>query len=362
MIQKKIYRVIGLMSGTSLDGIDIAYCTFYLHRNKWNYEIIKAITHKYPIAWETRLLNAPRLSAQELSLLNKDYGLYTGNIIAKFIIENNITPDFIASHGHTVFHQPEKSLTVQIGSGAAISAATGLPVVCDFRTIDVSLGGQGAPLVPIGDALLFKDYDICLNIGGFSNVSYIYNNKRISFDICPTNIVLNHFAKLTGKEYDRNGRMAQKGKLNTFLLKDLNNLDFYKMKPPKSLGREWVETKFLKLVSKYKIPVEDILCTLCEHITTQISNVLNKARGKNVLVTGGGAYNTYLITLLQKQSIPFICLPTDEVINYKEALVFAFLGALRWRMENNCLKSVTGASHDNCGGAIYYSSRLNGGQ
>ena len=208
MYIKDHYKVIGLMSGTSLDGADIAYCTFRLINNKWNYELLQVETIPYSQEWRSRLSSVEKGSALDLAITDSDYGCYLGQLTRNFIVTHELTPDFISSHGHTIFHQPEKKLTLQIGKGSAIVAETGHPVICDFRSLDVNLGGQGAPLVPIGDRLLFNDFDFCLNLGGFANISFEKEEKRIAFDICPVNIVLNYLAGRVGKPYDPSGEMA----------------------------------------------------------------------------------------------------------------------------------------------------------
>lgn len=347
------YLVVGIMSGTSLDGLDLAYCSFVKINEHWDYNIIVAKTIPYPLEWKNRLAKATNLFSLEFLLLNIEYSKFIGQCANKFISDNNIKADFISSHGHTIFHQPDKYLTVQIGSGAVIAAETQMKVICDFRSLDVAYKGQGAPLVPIGDTMLFPEYDACLNIGGFANISYNKNNKRLAFDICPANIVLNHFAKNKGFDYDKDGEIAKSGIYNNNLADSLNNLAFYSFPPPKSLGKEWFESEFLPIIQKQEISTEDILRTLTEHIAIQIASEINLSSAKKVLVTGGGAYNACLVEKIKSKSNATIEIPSDEVINYKEALIFAFLGVLRERNENNCLKSVTGAIADNCGGAIY---------
>jgi len=350
-----VYNVIGIMSGTSLDGTDVAFCRFEYSEKKWQYHIIKAATFKYPVSWKKRLSEAGSLTALDFSFLHVEYGEYLGKIVKKIISKNKFIPDFICSHGHTIFHQPDKMLTVQIGNGAAIASATGYTTICDFRTTDVAFGGQGAPLVPVGDELLFGNFDICLNIGGFANLSYKNKTKRVAFDVCPANIILNHLAGKIGLDYDSGGRNARKGIILEELLAQLNCLEFYKLKPPKSLGREWLESKFIPIVERYQEhQVNDVLHTVTGHIATQIANTVNQTKAKKVLVTGGGAFNTFLLELIRKKCNAEIVLPDKEIINYKEALIFAFLGVLRIRNENNCLKSVTGARKDNCGGAVYF--------
>jgi anhydro-N-acetylmuramic acid kinase len=259
----------------------------------------------------------------------------------------------VASHGHTIFHNPLLHYTTQIGEGAAIAAGCGLPVVCDFRTGDVAAGGQGAPLVPLGDELLFGDYDYCLNLGGFANISMQSLNNRIAFDIVPANIILNHFANQRGKAYDPNGEIAASGQVQENLLQSLNDLAYYHIRPPKSLGREWVESEVLPLLSDTGLELEDAACTFCEHIAQQIAACLENGPQKKMLVTGGGAFNTYLVQRITALTQVKLIVPDVKTVNYKEALVFAFLGLLRMQAKPNCLASVTGASHNVSGGAVY---------
>ena len=355
-INTKAYNVIGLMSGTSLDGLDIAYCRFSFANKQWEYEIINAETVIYSNEWKKTLLSLETTDALTFQQTNVDYGFYLGQRVSDFIIKNNIKADFVSSHGHTIFHQPEKKLTVQIGAGSAIASRCRLPVVSDFRSLDVALGGQGAPLVPIGDKLLFADYDFCLNLGGFSNVSYVYNGQRIAFDICPVNIVLNEICKRLGKEYDNEGEFAKDGMLSHYLLNELNQIGYYKQMAniPKSLGKEWVLKNIYPLIDQYELDEKDTLRTFCEHIAIQISKALSTRPKGKLLITGGGVYNTFLVECIKNYIIHEIIIPDKNIIEYKEAMLFAFLGVLRMRNEINCLKSVTGASKDNCGGSIFF--------
>jgi anhydro-N-acetylmuramic acid kinase len=347
----KKYFAIGLMSGTSLDGVDIAYCRFIENNGKWEFDIIDATTVEYSEEWIERLTNSMKSDAESLALLNIEYGHYLGSITREFIREKKLAPDLISSHGHTIFHQPEKKLTLQIGDGAAIAAETGIPAVCDFRSKDVALGGQGAPLVPIGDRLLFPGYDQCINIGGIANISYEKNGQRIAYDICPANMALNYLSEKLGQKYDDGGRLAASGKTVIDLLSELDSLKYYHLNPPKSLGKEWVFDSFIPIIEKYSIPVQDALNTVTEHIAGQISETLQK-QGKT-LITGGGANNTFLINRIKEKSETEIVIPDRMLIDYKEALIFAFMGVLRWRNEINIFSSVTGAALDHCGGAVY---------
>jgi len=345
------YTAIGLMSGTSLDGVDIACCRFEYNAGKWEYDIIDATTVEYSDEWKNRLVNSMKSDAESLTLLNIEYGHYLGKLANDFIKKYGYTPDIISSHGHTVFHQPEKKLTLQIGDGAAIAAVTGITTVCDFRSTDVALGGQGAPLVPIGDKLLFSDYDYCINIGGIANISYEDKGKRIAYDICPANMALNYLSEKRRQKFDADGRMAATGNSDENLLSELNSLKYYNLNPPKSLGKEWVFDSFISIIEKHSVSVEDLLNTVTEHIAEQISTILQKP-GK-ALITGGGANNTFLINRIKEKSKTEIVIPDRTLIDFKEALIFAFMGVLRLRNETNIFSSVTGARKDHCGGAVY---------
>ncbi|GAB5565782.1 MAG: anhydro-N-acetylmuramic acid kinase [Winogradskyella sp.] len=345
------YNVIGVMSGTSLDGIDVVYANYKFNKI-WSFEIINSQTISYVSDWKTRLSNLVELTSEDLDLIDISYTKLLADEIIKFKKKHDISKvDFIASHGHTALHQPEKGITVQIGNHQLLADLLNDKVICDFRVQDVKYGGQGAPLVPIGDRLLFKEYDYCLNLGGFANVSYEENDKRIAFDICPVNIVLNYYVSRLGLEYDNEGKIARTGNIHIELLQKLNQLRFYNLRPPKSLGLEWVQEKVLPLIDSYSIEVEDILRTFTEHIAIQISKVINKV-DTTVLITGGGVYNKFLIERLDNYTSSKIVIPSNDIIEFKEALVFGFLGVLKDRNEVNCLRSVTGATKDHSSGKI----------
>jgi anhydro-N-acetylmuramic acid kinase len=348
-----VYKAIGLMSGTSLDGLDLAYCRFWEDAAGWHFKIEVAETIPYSAFWKDQLRNAHTLSGFDLSKMHSDYGVLIGETVNTFIRSHNLQPDFIASHGHSIFHQPQSAFSLQIGSGAHIAAKTNLPVVGDFRSADIALGGQGAPLVPFGDRHLFSGYDFCLNIGGFANISFERNNARIAFDISPANIALNHFSRKMGLEFDKDGAIAESGALNNDLLNELNALNFYHMASPKSLGREWLEEEFLPKVEQRKLSIPDILRTLTEHIAFQIGNALKNQRVGELLVTGGGAENGFLIERIRSFTQHHVFIPAVEIVRYKEALVFAFLGLMRLEKRVNCLSSATGAKSDSCCGAVY---------
>lgn len=353
-MNKNYWNVIGLMSGTSLDGIDIVYTQITKIEEDYDFKLVHSETIPYSMNWEQKLRNSFSASKEVIAKLDIDYGSYLAELINQFIKKNRIAEvDFAASHGHTIFHKPDEGFTLQIGDGQTISSKTGLKVICDFRTQDVALGGQGAPLVPIGDRLLFSEYDYCLNLGGFSNISFEKNNERIAFDICPVNIVLNHYAKKLGFDYDKDGSIASKGRINKALLNKLNAISFYKAPIPKSLGFEFVNNSIFPIIDENQIRIEDILRTFVAHIVTQIAALFNNNKILKVLVTGGGAFNKFLISELKKNSKNEIVLPSTEIIDYKEALIFALLGVLRSNNQTNCLSSVTGAFKDHSSGKIF---------
>ncbi len=352
-MMKDEYNVIGVMSGTSLDGIDLVYVKFNL-KEHWSFEIVNAETVEYPSNWYKTLKALVNKSLDELKAIDGDYTEYLAKVIKDFINKYNIKNiDAICSHGHTALHQPEKKLTYQIGNKPFLAEILQETVVCDFRVQDVELGGQGAPLVPIGDKLLFSNYDFCLNLGGFANVSMDFNGDRVAYDICPVNIVLNHYVNKIGLNYDDEGIIASKGNINVELLNQLNALDFYKETYPKSLGLEWVNHNVFPLIDAFKLETEDILKTFVEHIAIQIASEINKKNNGTVLITGGGVYNVYLIDRVKAHSNQKIIVPENEVVEFKEALIFGFLGVQKLRNEVNCLSSVTGAIKDHSSGKIF---------
>ncbi len=394
--EQQVYTAAGVMSGTSVDGLDMALCRFSVSSGRWKYDIIKTAAVPYDSGWGRRLEGAMELGGLELMMLHRDFGRFTGEMLNEFLEDAREKPGIVASHGHTVFHQPEKGLTLQIGDGAEIAAITGIATVSDFRRLDVALGGQGAPLVPIGDELLFGQYTYCLNLGGFANVSFRESGKRAAFDLCPANIVLNRLARDLGHEYDDGGRLAQTGSVVESLLNALESLGYYRMEGPRSLGREWVEKEFMPVLEKFDVPAADKLRTVCEHIALRIASVAGAADGpgnglpqgkstnmppragnnavapsrqpllpppsgsqkkrRSILITGGGAKNDFLAGLISRMAPhadTFI--PDETLVDFKEAIIFALLGVLRIRNQVNCLSSVTGARHDNSGGTVFKS-------
>ena len=349
------YTIVGVMSGTSFDGLDIALCEFEGIGDTISYKILKTDTISYTAVQKNKLRSLPYLHVENYFKLHHQFGKFIGIEVMKFLKNIPVKPMAIASHGHTVFHQPQKGFSTQIGCGASICAQTNISVVCDFRSLDVALRGQGAPLVPIGDALLFGNYKSCLNLGGIANISFVKNNSRVAFDICFANMALNYFAQLAGSDYDHNGDWARQGSCNEELLNNLNELDFFKIKSAKSLGREYFENEFLQVIEKSTLQVGDILNTLANHIAFQIAAVLNENKLTDVFVSGGGTHNVFLMEMLKKYYKGKIIIPDAITINYKEALIFALLGYLRLHQQTNTLRSVTGAKHNSVGGAVYLS-------
>ena len=344
------YNVLGVMSGTSLDGIDIAHVTL-VRKDRWSFQIHTAETFPYSAAMKQKLKDAIHDDNTSISSLHKEYTNYLAENINLFITKNNIANLIaVCSHGHTIFHEPDKGLTLQIGNLPELANLINNRIVCDFRVQDVALKGQGAPLVPIGDQLLFSNYDYCLNLGGFANLSFSSNHKRMAYDICPVNVVLNHYALKLGKEYDTGGAFAKAGTVKTSILKKLNSLDFYHLKAPKSLGIEWVNENIFKILDTIS-DSHDIIATFTEHVAIQISNQIKP--NASLFITGGGAFNTYLIERIKEFTDARLLIPDDIIVENKEALIFAFLGVLKLRNENNCLASVTGALHDHSSGKIY---------
>ncbi len=349
----EVYHLLGLMSGTSLDGLDMALCRFVYNGSKWQYETLQCETAPYPSELIDRLAAAYSGTAYDLAVADQRLGQFMADQVNAFLAHAVLRPDYIASHGHTIFHRPDQGITTQIGSGAVLAAQTGIPVICDFRSADVALGGQGAPLVPVGDELLFADYDACLNLGGFSNISFRQRGHRVAFDISPCNMALNDLARQLGQPFDKDGVMAAQGAVVPALLEQLNALPFYAVQGSKSLGREWYEQTFQPLVAACDASVHDKLRTVTEHIAMQLAAVINQVQGDKVLVTGGGAKNSFLLQRVRAHSAHQLIVPDAMTVDYKEALIFAFLGVLRLRGEANCLADVTGAPKDHCSGAIY---------
>ncbi|MDI1356372.1 MAG: anhydro-N-acetylmuramic acid kinase [bacterium] len=347
-------QVLGLMSGTSLDGLDMVLCSFEHTEARIQFNILEAQTINYSKDWKTKLKEVGKAKAEDYFRLHADYGRFIAEEIVKFLKNIPQKPDYIASHGHTVFHQPKLGFSTQLGCGATIAAISSIDTVCDFRSLDVALGGQGAPLVPIGDQLLFGDYEACLNIGGIANISF--NNdegNRVAYDVCEANMLLNYLSEKIGHPYDAEGEMARSGNVDQQLLKKINALPYYREEGAKSIGREWFEDQVLKTLEEEHVRITDLLATSTEHVAMIIANELTQKKLKSVLVSGGGAFNSFLMERIREHTACEIIIPNAEIINFKEALIFAFLGYLRVIDKTNTLSSVTGASRNSIGGAVY---------
>lgn len=347
-----VYQVIGLMSGSSLDGLDIVFVELSEVRGQWSYVIHAAECVPYDERWTEDLRNAVSLNARDYMLLHTAYGHYLGRRVADFITRHSLDHrvHFIASHGHTAFHMPDRKMTAQLGDGAAIAAETGLPVITDLRSIDVALGGQGAPIVPIGEQLLFPGYDYWLNLGGIANIS----TATAAFDVCPANSVLNALAGALGKSYDENGALAAGGMADMRLLEALNAQPYYGQPYPKSLSNDFGREVILPLIGEYTLSVQGKLRTYVQHIAQQVARAARAmGEGRKMLVTGGGAFNRFLVESIHDELQIDVIIPDEQTVQYKEALVMALIGALRWRQQPNVLASVTGASRDSVNGALW---------
>jgi anhydro-N-acetylmuramic acid kinase len=349
------YRILGIMSGSSLDGIDLAYCIFTTGGKRWTYRIEKARTIPFNDELHHQLKNPHVLSAEEMVQLDIELGRFIGKAAMAFIEKHGLEKvGFFASHGHTLFHNPSKVYTTQIGNGAIMAAMSKTPVITDFRSLDVCLGGQGAPLVPIGDEYLFPEYEFCLNVGGYANISFKESGIRRGYDICPVNKAIGWLVSGMNKTMDKDGKMAARGTINKALLDQLNQLEYYSAAPPKSLGDDWLKKHFIRVLEDFQaISLYDRLRTVYEHIAVQIKKASEERSAGKMLVTGGGAYNQFLMECIRNVNDNRIIIPESTLVEFKEALIFALMGLLRSKNMINCLASVTGASQDSSGGIIY---------
>ncbi len=340
------------MSGTSLDGLDIVYVNFYQDKN-WKYEIINSKTYTYEKKWISLLKNISKKKINSVIKIDRDYTKVLSDYILRFINEFSIKEiDFVSSHGHTALHQPLNLLTYQIGNLPILAKYINQKVVCDFRVQDIELGGQGAPLVPVGEEYLFPEYNTLINLGGFANITKKIKDNLIAYDICPINIVFNHLSRIMELKYDDRGYIASIGNMNDDLYIHLQRLNYYGQAPPKSLGVEWVNDQIHPILKNFNnLPIKDLMNTFSNHFAFQIAK--NIEEQDQVLITGGGAYNDYLIERIKKLTNSKLTIPDPKIIEYKEALIFSFLGLLRVLGINNCYSSVTGAKKDHCSGIIY---------
>jgi len=358
---KKTFKILGLMSGTSLDGLDLAYCHIWKEKDTWMFDIKESKSVSYTDEMHLKLKDSIFLTADELLMFHNSYGTWLGQQAKAFIKEQKLKVDYIASHGHTTHHQPQKGFTFQIGSGQHLANEAEVPVICDFRTNDVALGGQGAPLVPIGDQLFFGDYDFCLNLGGISNISFDVQGTRIAYDVGLANMGLNYSTRKEGFSFDDGGQLARKGKVNHILLNALNSLAFYDLPFPKSIGYEWFVEKVVPIIDNANDRLENVLHTQVLHVAEKVAKEIlkNTTKSKNtVLATGGGAFNHFLIESLQHNlgETATVIVPQKKIIEFKEALIFALMGALRVTRQTNVLCAVTGAKRDSSSGVVYLPS------
>lgn len=356
------YFVIGLMSGSSHDGLDICYNHItFISGKKWEYTIEISETIPYPPELKNKLKEAPKLSVPEFLRLDRAFAGFCADKVNEFIKKHDLEHKvfFIASHGHTVWHEPEAHVSSQIGDGATIAARTGYTTISDLRNMDIALGGQGAPVVPVADRLLFSDYDFCLNLGGIANLT-INSENPVAFDICPANQLLDFFAQKQGNEFDAYGKIAEQGHCNEATLNAINSHVFYQQKAPKSLSNSFSETELIPLLEKESEP--NALNTGVRHIAFQIARSLapycKESKEYKMLITGGGAFNSYLLQQIQQElgalNLPVNCVvPDEQIVKYKEALAMSLIGVLRWREEENVFASVTGASRNSIGGAVW---------
>lgn len=345
--QMRNWRGIGVMSGTSLDGLDIAYCTF---QGDEQFKIDNFESVPYPDEIRLLLKSAYDATGEDLKNAETIYSDYLADQLVLFIKKYSAKPEFIACHGHTIFHQPERRMTFQMLNGNILLHKTRTTIVFDFRSLDLALNGNGAPLVPIGDKFLFSDYDACLNIGGFANISCRSETEIMAYDICPANIILNEIALEKGLDYDIDGNLAKEGKLSSALLNQLNGIGYYQRKPPKSLGREWLEEKFLPRLQGFTF--EKRITSTTEHIAVQIASSINEIKAQTVLCTGGGVWNKYLIDRISHHTDSKLIIPQKEIVEGKEALIFAYMGKRRLENKINVLSSATGAQSDSCSGIV----------
>lgn len=345
--------VLGLMSGTSCDGLDIAACTFSGWGDAVKFKLLAGETYKYSAELKVRLRETYNMSGRELRIQDIEFARYIAERLHDFCKKTGIKPDIISSHGHTVFHDPSRGITLQIGCGATIAALTGITTVCDFRQGDVTLNGQGAPLVPIGDGMLFGEYAACLNLGGYANVSLERGGRRIAYDICALNVILNKWANKLGFEYDEGGKIAASHNPIEELIRELDALEYYKLEAPKSLSTEWTE-KFPEPVLRNfeaRYSAGELISSYTIHAARQIASSL-PAQGK-VLITGGGTWNSYLTEKVKEFGAGNLVIPKAEIVDFKEAIVFGLLGYLRMQGKENTMDSVTGALRPISSGGVY---------
>jgi len=349
--------ILGLMSGSSLDGIDMALCSFSGLGESLQWKLIHSVHVPFEPKWKKLLQDLPGSSAYDLSLADYDFGNLLGASSKKYF--SDFKPDYIASHGHTIFHYPALKMTCQIGNGAVIASASGINTICDFRSMDIGYGGQGAPIVSLFDLDFFGGLDVLVNLGGIANLTVPDKNQTIAYDIGPCNQLLNYLAGSIGLEYDQDGLLAAQGEIDQNLLKTLSGHSYFDRTFPKTLDNGYIFNEFVPILDKSKASVQDKLRTVVELIAKMLSreitmHLANHKTKAGVMFTGGGAKNTFLMETFRKKAVGFEMIETDdEMIDFKEAIMMAYLGYLRVKGKINVLSKVTGASKDSIGGSIY---------
>lgn len=360
-----IYRVIGLMSGSSLDGLDMALVEFNKIDDKWSFNLLSACMETFDSEIENRLRQAHEITAFEYCKLHRDFGFYCGKKVNEFVSASGFSANeilLVASHGHTVFHFPDDHrFTAQLGDGAALAATSGINVVSDLRALDLAYGGKGAPIVPLGESELFHGYHYFLNLGGIANLSCRDQHRYVAFDVCAANAVLNRLCNDVGMPFDEGGKLATAGKCNVQLLQTLNALEYYQRIPPKTLDNKAGRDEIYPLVKSFSLPVQEALHTYCVHIARQVAKAIMDRNGvaapRKMLVTGGGAFNHFLIQQLQEAVFALgieVVIPSADIVNYKEAIVMAYLGLMRYFHKPTVIQTVTGAARASSGGALWY--------
>lgn len=373
LAMNKELHIIGLMSGSSLDGLDMAYCKYnyenvdgQIHLVEWS--IKQAETAIIPLELKYQLSNANKFDLKKLQILDVLFGQFIGNELKAFMHKHQLTSiDFIASHGHTIFHRPEEGFSLQIGNGETIAAITKLPVINHFRNKDIAQGGQGAPVAPIADRFLFNGYDFYLNLGGIANISYHKNDTWYAYDISGANQILNALAHQLHSSFDDKGKEARSGQKIDALFHQLNKHSYIEKTPPKSLDNQFVFQEFTQCVLEHEGNTFDKLNTVCHHIAYQISKAIANAElekpERSMFCTGGGVFNVFLMELIEdycNQNMQVaIDIPKAEIINYKEAALMALMGLLHQENIPNVMASVTGAKQDTINGELHQPSALN---
>lgn len=358
------------MSGSSLDGLDLACVEFEVDtadNNQLAWRLLAGQTLPFTPEWIEILQKLPQANALDFCKTHAQLGHYFGKLTKQFLEAHQLTPDYIASHGHTIFHYPQEGFTVQIGDGAAIAATTGISVISEFRTMDVALGGQGAPLAPLADKFILPGNDFYVNIGGIANISCNIDGKFIAYDTSAANQILNNLAHAIGLEYDDKGSMAASGAVDEELLKQVNQHSYYQQPYPKSLDNGWVLQNVLPIFLQNKASINDKLATAVEHTAQQlvfaIQEIIKKENfvktAYKMVATGGGVFNDFLIQRIQyhlnKATLAHVelTLPDTDMIKFKEAILMALMGLRRIENLSNSIATVTGASRDSSNGAVY---------